>query len=195
MEYLPSAHHGKIIGSREVFPVNHMLAPGNSEKVVTLDDFPQSEAGAPCPALIATEGDLVIAFHRATPELWDRPLEERIDWQVAGESCAIVRFAHTTIHTFGPPNDEAFSGHRLAKKGLEPYGAFEVLNSEWIEQLEKMNSVHPMHTREWFMKGKRHFILTFHDSVFECVARGYTVELASGTVKDLLIAAMPTLHG
>ena len=39
-----------------------------------------------------------------------------------------------------------------------------------------------------FLEGKRHFIITFHDSVFECVARGYTVEVVRGSIKDLLVS-------
>ena len=51
---------------------------------------------------------------------------------------------------FGPPNDEAFDGHPLARRGLRPYGAFEVTHSSWIRQLEQMNSVHPHHSPPLF---------------------------------------------
>jgi hypothetical protein len=100
----------------------------------------------------------------------------------------VVHFHRPTIHTLGPPNDETLHGHRLAKKGLQPYGAFEVINSEWIRLLEQMNSVHHRHDRERFLEGKRHFIITFHDSVFECIACGYEVEIHSGSIKELLIS-------
>jgi len=173
-----------------------MLSLGSSEKVVPLDNFPQSSVGAPCPGLIATEQALVVVFYLEEHDpAWDGTWVKVDGLESSGEPCAIVHFELASIHTFGPPNDEAFSGHRLAKKGLEPYGAFEVLSSEWVAQLEKMNSVHPMHNRERFLNGKRHFILTFHDSVFECVAKGYTVELASGSVKEQLIAAAQKLNG
>jgi hypothetical protein len=43
-------------------------------------------------------------------------------------------------HTFGPSNDEAFSGHPLAARGLTPYGAFKIENSSWVRHLERMNS-------------------------------------------------------
>jgi hypothetical protein len=102
--------------------------------------------------------------------------------------CAVVHFERPSIHSLGPPNDEAFEGHRLARKGLQPYGAFELVNSEWIRLIEKMNSVHERHDRERFLEGKRHFIITFHDSVFECVVSGYRIELIPGSIKNLLIA-------
>ena len=88
-----------------------------------------------------------------------------------GETMAVVRFVGCRAHMFGPPNDEAFAGHPLAGRGLRPYGAFLVQNSSWLRGLERMNAVHPRHNPERFRELK-HFVLTFHDSTFECIARG-----------------------
>lgn len=165
-----------------------MLPLESSEKVVFLEDFPQSSVGAPCPAVIATEHSLVLIFFLQVKDPnWDGKTVRVVSINSAKEPCAVVHFESHTIHSLGPPNDEAFGGHRLAEKGLQPYGAFEVINSGWIKQLEKMNSVHSCHDRERFLKGKRHFIVTFHDSVFECVAHSYRVELTSGSIKELLV--------
>jgi hypothetical protein len=49
-----------------------------------------------------------------------------------------------------------------------------------------MNSVHPCHDRERFLKGTRHFVFTFHDNTFECVVAGYTVERVTGTLGHAL---------
>jgi hypothetical protein len=117
---------------------------------------------------------------------WDGTYVRMVGVESSDEMAAVVKFERPSIHTFGPPNDEAFAGHRLASKGLRPYGAFEILNSQWIRQLEKMNSVHPMHDPQRYMEGKRHFILTFHDTTFECIARGHSVELTRGSIKELL---------
>jgi hypothetical protein len=95
-----------------------------------------------------------------------------------------VRFVRPYASMFGPPNDEAFAGHPLAERGLHPYGAFEVQHSSWIRSLEKMNSVHPHHRAERFDE-YRHFVLVFHDTTFECVATGYTHELASGPLNEV----------
>jgi hypothetical protein len=166
-----------------------MLSFGYSEKVVALEGFPQSSIGAPCPAVIATEHSLMLIFFLddQDPE-WNGTTVRVVGIDSTEEQCAVVHFLRPSIHSLGPPNDEAFGGHRLAKKGLEPYGAFEVLNSEWIQLLEKMNSVHHRHDRARYLEGKRHFIITFHDSVFECVARGYRVEQMSGSIRELLVA-------
>src|SRR5262245_63708733 len=79
------------------------------------------------------------------------------------------------------PNDEAFAGHPLANRGLMPYGAFVIESSSWIRRLEQMNSAHPCHKPERFW-ARKHYVLTFHDSTFECVAdrsEEHTSELQS----------------
>lgn len=164
-----------------------MFSLRSAEKVVALEGFPQSSVGAPCPAIVATEHSLAVLFYVEEPDPnWDGTYVRMLGVESSGEPSAVVTFERPSIHTFGPPNDEAFAGHRLASKGLRPYGAFEILNSQWIRQLEKMNSVHPRHDPKMYMEGKRHFILTFHDTTFECVARGYSIELARASIKELL---------
>src|SRR5262249_17748356 len=74
-------------------------------------------------------------------------------------------------HYFGPPNDEALSGHPLYRKGLRHYGVCEVKNSSWVRALERMNRVHPSHHPRMFSR-YRHFVFTFHDTTFECIAGG-----------------------
>ncbi|HSK46179.1 MAG TPA: hypothetical protein VLA83_20075, partial [Candidatus Binatia bacterium] len=68
------------------------------------------------------------------------------------------------------------NGHPLLKNGLEAYGAFQVLNSPWAKQLEEMNSVHPGHRAGAYLE-LSHYILTFHDSTLECIARSFEVQI------------------
>jgi len=152
-----------------------------TEEVVRLEDFPQSSPGSPAPVVFATEHGLILGYylHVSSPDTPD-------DFDPEELITAVIRFEHPTIHLFGPPNDEVLHGHRLARKGLESYGAFEIINSEWIRQLERANSVHKAHDRDRFMLGKRHFVITFHDSTFECVAKGYSSELSNSELPDLL---------
>jgi hypothetical protein len=161
----------------------------NAESVVPIQGFPQSSVGAPCPAVIATEHLLVLVFELEDQDLdGDDTTSVDAETDSYAERCAVIQFERPSIHKFGPPNDETFEGHRLARKGLRPYGAYEVMHSAWIQELEQLNAIHPLHNRERFLAGKRHFIITFHDSVFECVARGYSVKLASGPIKSLIAA-------
>lgn len=100
-------------------------------------------------------------------------------------SIGIVRFKNYLNFKFGSPNDETLEGHPLYKNGLEPYSAFTVENSTWIGDLEKQNSVHERHDPALFKKYK-HFILTFHDSTFECVAVNYDVFEKTGRLYTVI---------
>lgn len=83
---------------------------------------------------------------------------------------------------FGYPNDEALPGHPLFANGLNYYGVFEVRESSWAARLDEQNEVsfpNAVATRP-----QTHFIITFHDSTFECLADGVTAEVAPDAVVD-----------
>jgi hypothetical protein len=79
---------------------------------------------------------------------------------------------------FGSTNDEAFHGHPLYEAGSRHYTFAEVKNSPWIAALERQNRVHRWHDPR-NSAGRRHFILRFHDSTFECIA-----EVAEASLPD-----------
>src|SRR4051812_7108799 len=123
------------------------------DKVVKLNDLPQSSVGAPCPVVLAGEHALSVAyFLQDPPDAWDGKTVRVVSPETSAEPAAIVRFSGVYAHMFGPPNDEAFSGHPLAERGLQPYGAFEVLDSSRVRGLERMNAVHPRHQTAHFSK-------------------------------------------
>ena len=105
---------------------------------------------------------------------------------------ALVEFTRRIAHMFGPPNDETFSSHPLASRGLRPYGVFEVIDSSWIRQLAGMNRAR----QRWSpYDGMRHFIFSFHDSTFECIAKSLAVNLREGSVRDVMFEMMQKLQG
>lgn len=135
---------------------------------------------------------MVVAYYVEAPELdWTRETARIVAPESSAEPAALVRFYQVRATMFGPPNDEAFAGHPLAARGLGPYSASEILDSSWIRGLERRNTVHPQHRPEHYAK-LRHFVLAFHDSTFECVARSYDVVLASAP-RDGLAAQMVSL--
>ena len=73
------------------------------------------------------------------------------------------------MHLFGPPNEDAISGHPLSSRGLYAGGVFRVDQSSLVRELGRMNSVYSGHDPKVFDTFS-HFIFTFHDSTFECVA-------------------------
>ena len=59
------------------------------------------------------------------------------------------------------------------------------MNSRWLKEIEKINSVHRMYQPESW-RDRTHFIFRFRVSTFECVARSYKVETYRVSMKELL---------
>jgi hypothetical protein len=141
-------------------------------RVHELTDVPLPSPSAPNPLVLADEDTLVVSYITAKDG-----------------AAAIVVFRQCYASHFGPPIDEAFVSHPLAGLGLSPYGAFEVESSTWLRGLEVRNRSHPRHDPQLFHQ-LRHWVWTFHDSVLECAALGYTAVEAPGRPDDLL----PRMH-
>lgn len=135
-----------------------------NERVVPLDDVPPCDPGAPMPMVLSDGHTTWLTYH------------------FAGDSDdrSLVTFEGVDSVLFGGPNDEALGGHRLADKGLRPYAFHEVLSSDWIAERERENSVHEFHQPGWHA-WLRHFVFTFHDEAFECLARSYVVGATEST--------------
>lgn len=152
------------------------------DTVVELKTAPQSDVGAPLPLVIADDYRLILEYLVSDPDPnWDGTYVNMVSTDTDG-TVAMVRFRRPYAHFLGAPNDEAFAGHPLASRGLEPYGVFEIRHSSWIRQLERMNAVHPNHDRDRFMESRRHFVFAFHDTTFECVAEGFDVSAHQGSI-------------
>jgi hypothetical protein len=167
----------------------------DKDQVVKLTEVPQSSVGAPNPIVVAGEHDVLLTYYlQDTPEGWDGTTARILGTDSEGEPVTAVNFKHCTAHMFGPPNDEAFFGHPLADRGVNPYGVFEVKNSSWIRRQERMNAVHPHHDKMRYMENKKHFIFAFHDTTFECVAEGFTVKVAVGSVRNMVLQMLESVR-
>ncbi|HKY14900.1 MAG TPA: hypothetical protein VJM33_08230 [Microthrixaceae bacterium] len=122
-------------------------------------------AGAPAPVLVASEDRTLFAF-------------EHTDGQAR-----IAEFVGCVAVRFGFPNDEAQHGHPLWNAGLSFYAAHEVSDSPWVSELRAIEAVHPMAAALPFPEA-RHFMLTFHDSMMEAVARDVAVVSRHRSVED-----------
>ena len=163
-----------------------MYSVDSKDTVVEISDVPQSSVGAPCPMMLAGEHHLQLVYYlEDTSPGWDGTTVRVVGESTTGEHVALVEFMHAIAHMFGLPNDEAFSGHPLASRGLDPYCVHEVRDSSWVRQLERMNAVHPYHRPERFAS-YRHFIFAFHDTTFECIAEAFSITIHSGSVAEVL---------
>ena len=110
--------------------------------------------------IFANEQRVVLAYYiNTTDPSWDGKAVRILNQERSDEPIALVRL-DCFAHMFGPPNDEAFSGHPLASRGLHPYGAFRIERSSWIRKLERMNRVHDHHRPECFERF-HHLVFTF----------------------------------
>src|SRR5262245_7316578 len=165
-----------------------MYEVDDKDEVIELETAPQSSVGAPNPIVLAGEHDVFLAYcAQDKSDGWDGTSVRIVGTDTEGEQVAVVSFRRCSAHMFGPPNDEAFDGHPLADRGLRPYGVFEIKGSSWVRKLERMNSVHPNHDKHRFMKGRKHFVFSFHDTTFECVAEGFAIEVSTGSVKGVIL--------
>ncbi|MET2826111.1 hypothetical protein [Mesorhizobium shangrilense] len=150
-------------------------------------EVPLSSAGAPLPHVFADEGILFVAYLADTPDSsFDGTNPRSVSPRTGNQFVAILTADPYLAFQFGPPNDEAISGHRLYGLGLKPYSAFEVINSSWIGSLERANRVHTSHRPDLF-SDYRHFILTFHDSTLEFVAESFSTSLREGAILAVLM--------
>ena len=80
----------------------------------------------------------------------------------------------------------------MADRGLEPYAVNIIKNSRWIAEQEKINAYHLGYNREHWREYK-HYLFAFHDEVFECIAKGYDVDVYKGSICDLMKIAYENL--
>lgn len=152
-----------------------MYSVDEKDAVVPVADIPRPDAGAPKPVLWASERLVAVAYYAVGP----------------GDAVALVTF-DAYAHALGPPNDEALEGHPLFSRGLGNNKAFEVKGSSWIRNLERMNRVHIWHDAARFSQ-YRHFMITFQDATFECVAESYRVATHTGDPTKVIRRAKKTL--
>ena len=151
-----------------------------------ISGFPQSSIGAPIPVALGDEHTLFLCYYIENTETdWDGTTTKSVGADTSDETVAVVQFDQYSAYKSGPPNEEAVAGHPLYKKGLSPHSIYRVHNSSWIDELERMNSVHRYHDKKHFASLK-HFIFVFHDSTFECIADGMTFEIKTGSLRRIV---------
>jgi hypothetical protein len=157
------------------------------DQVVLLTDVPRPDRGAPMPAFLASERRLGLVYIVAESDPdWDGTSVTIATGDEPNEPYAVVVFRGPRCHYFGDPNHRDLEGHPLASRGLKRYAVWEVTPTSWIRALEEINTTHDSgHTAKNF-RGLRHFIFTFHDTTFECLADGLAVYRHRGTQRSAL---------
>lgn len=175
----------------DLLRIERALASHRGEPFAEPLDFPvRWDIGAPLPHLIQSDYATYLAFYLG-PQA-DASLRGSVGYsevQVVDsrteEALAVVRFDSCVSTQMGDPNDEVFQGHPLYGRGLQGYRPMVVRNSPWIRQLQAINSVHHMYDASRWVD-LNHYFFGFHDSTFECVARGFEVEIMNTSMAEAL---------
>ncbi len=142
------------------------------------------DTGAPLPHLVQNEHKtFLLYFLKKNKSDWDGKSVEVISLSETESLIAAIEFKRCQTTRFGAPNDETLDGHPLYGRGLDYYEPFIVEHSDWIKELEKINSVHSNHSSKYYEKYK-HYLFAFHDSIFECVATEFEVKVLNSTMKN-----------
>ncbi len=170
-----------------------MYAIDTLDRVMEVHEAPLPDSGASLPFLMSDENRVLLAYMVSES---DEAVSSAVKMMTANSKgyVALVEFTQPCAHMFGPPNDETFLGHPLAERGLRPYGVFEVLDSSWIRQLEGMNKRHSRHAQNRY-GDLRHYIFSFHDSTFECIAKALAVNLREGSLRDVMFEMLQRVQG
>nr|WP_199002137.1 hypothetical protein [Flavobacterium sp. ASV13] len=150
--------------------------------------------GAPMPHILSSGDQLFLIYYLAVKDpKWDGSYVNIIDTNSpVTYPIALITFENEIYYTFGTPNDEVIQGHPLYDHGLEACEAHEVIHSSKIDALEKINSIHSCYDPNYW-KTLKHYIFTFHDDMFECVSKGYKVEIFNESFKDVVLIATERL--
>lgn len=167
-----------------------LAASKHEEHAVPLEFPVRWDTGAPLPQLLVNDHRALLLFRIKTIDPnWDGTYATM---KSAGsdqrERLALVEFERCHSAKLGSPNDEVLEGHPLAGKGLDAYTAQRVVNSRWLAEIQKINSVHAGYRPDAWTK-VHHYVLWFHDTTFECLAESFTVGVHECSMPDLLASA------
>ena len=140
-----------------------------AERIVALQVGIAPEAAVSGAGLIQTEYSAFLIFNATRPTKRKSPSG---GFYREDAGIAVVQFSRCTATKFGYPNDEAWDGIPRTK-GLS-YGIYEVENSEWKQEMARLNQYSFPATKDW---AGRHFLFLFHDSSFECLADEMKIEV------------------
>jgi hypothetical protein len=149
----------------------------NRPYAVPIDCALSWDVGAPLPTLLQSDETTILFFLL--------PYDD--------ENVGRIQFDGVLSTMFGAPNDETFEGHPLHGSGFEPSRAMRVVNSLWIAQLEKMNSVHQYHDSSRYAVVE-HFVFPFHDTTFECAARSFKASKVGQRLSEAVRGAVSLLY-
>ena len=140
-------------------------------KLIEIKGLFEMDYGSPSPTIVSNDNELFVAFYADKVNTSPIPQERNIIYDIG---IFALKFKHYLKYTFGQPGNETIQGHPYSKLGMESYSFYELENSDFIKSLQNIDKLHPSYNSEKW-KAYKHFILTFHDNMFECIAKGFEI--------------------
>ncbi|ADG18437.1 hypothetical protein QF000_003874 [Paraburkholderia atlantica] len=143
-------------------------ASRQEDQVFLLDSVPHPAADAAEPFIVASDRRVILTYPIAESD-FERfgPFDPDDD-----PFCAVL-FADAVFHRLGPPGDDDLAIHPLSAQGLAGYAVHEVVNSSLCAEIAAVATDSIAIAAA--APARRHFVITFRASTFECVASDYTV--------------------
>lgn len=140
------------------------------------------DTGAPMPTIISTDNELCLSFYV------DKTFDELHQRDTNSDTGVIsIVFNRCLKYTFGIPDNETIHGHPYWKLGMKSYAFYELKDSDLIKELQQMSRVHPYYNpKKW--ENYKHYVITFHDNMLECIAEGFKVEKAESSMHEQVIS-------
>jgi len=155
-----------------------------AEFAIEIKSLPRPEWCAPLPQIIANEHRVVLMY--AIDHF--RPADQvglLVVTEDTPSSWAVLEFTWIYDCRFGSFSDISCERHPLASAGLQMGAVHIVENSHWKAKI--LGNVHP----NPITLGKPrpeliHYLFTFHDSLFECIAGPPESSVLSGTAREVV---------
>ena len=127
------------------------------------------DSGSPSPIILSNDNELFIAFYADKESTSAIPQERNT---IIDVGIVALKFKPYLKYALGLPGSETIHGHPYSKLGMKSYSFYELKNSDLIKSLQNIEKVHEYYDPEKW-ENYKHYILTFHDNMFECIAREF----------------------
>lgn len=117
-----------------------VAAERGEQHAIVIDVGEAWDVGAPMPHLLAGPGSaFIVCYARDVDPGWDGTyVTMRSPADEDASPLLVIEISRCCDVRMGGPNDEAINGHPLHGRGLSGYEAHEVVNSEWLEHVIRL---------------------------------------------------------
>jgi hypothetical protein len=133
------------------------------------------DTGSPSPMIISNDSEIFLIFY-AIDDFVDTTISQSDE--IYDQNIYIIKFKSCIKYLFGSLSNETIHGHPYFKLGMRSYSFYELEESDLIKSLKNIDNIHRLYNENKWTDYK-HYILTFHDNMFECVSKSFEIKKES----------------